>query len=676
MSEKTPFLQKVCQTIDKYGLFQPGERVVVGVSGGPDSLCLLHLLTQLRDEYRIEPHVAHLNHQIRGAEAEADAAFVARLAEEWGLPATIEARDVPAYARQERLALEEAARRVRYSFLAEVARKIGAGCIAVGHNADDQVETVIMHWLRGAGLAGLRGMLPLTEYEGLRLVRPLLEVTRAEIEEYCQIHHLQPRFDRSNLDTTYFRNRLRHELIPYLESYNPNIREVVRRAAKVIAADYDFLRSEVERAWERMAIESEGAISFPLEPWSRLHLSLQRALLREAIRRLRKGLRNINWVHIEDALKVINEKPTGAIATLPQGLQLFKSYDRIVVGERMPRPDLPLLSVDSLPIAIPGVTKLPDSYWQLKAEILAREELNEETLANVNPWQAYLDYDRTGSELKLRQRLPGDRFQPLGMRRGKTLQAFMIDAKVPRHLRDEIPIVVSPRQIVWVAGWRIDERVKVTERSKRILHLEFTKRVKGGKDELPCRQQRPRRWKMMDDVAEILITEEELKARVAELGKAISADYEGKDLLLVSILKGAFMFLADLSRHITIPHDIDFMAISSYGTATESSGIVRLVMDLKTNIEGRNVLIVEDIIDTGHTLDYITRNLRTRNPASLRICTLLNKKERREIDIPLDYVGFDIPNKFVVGYGLDYGEIYRNLPFIGVLKPELYKEQG
>jgi len=178
---------------------------------------------------------------------------------------------------------------------------------------------------------------------------------------------------------------------------------------------------------------------------------------------------------------------------------------------------------------------------------------------------------------------------------------------------------------------------------------------------------------MMDDVAEILIAEEELKARVAEMGKAISADYQGKDLLLVSVLKGAFMFLADLSRHITIPHDMDFMAISSYGAATESSGIVRLVMDLKTNIEGRNVLIVEDIIDTGHTLDYITRNLKTRNPASLRICALLNKKERREVNIPLDYVGFDIPNKFVVGYGLDYGEIYRNLPFIGVLKPELYK---
>ena len=176
-----------------------------------------------------------------------------------------------------------------------------------------------------------------------------------------------------------------------------------------------------------------------------------------------------------------------------------------------------------------------------------------------------------------------------------------------------------------------------------------------------------------DDVAEILITEEELQARVAELGKAISDDYRGKDLLLVCILRGAVVFLSDLMRHITIPHEIDFMAVSSYGAATETSGIVRILKDLETSIEGRDVLIVEDIVDTGLTLDYIISNLKTRRPASLRTCVLLNKSERRLVDVPLDYVGFDIPNKFVVGYGLDYGEKYRNLPFIGVLKPELYR---
>ena len=179
---------------------------------------------------------------------------------------------------------------------------------------------------------------------------------------------------------------------------------------------------------------------------------------------------------------------------------------------------------------------------------------------------------------------------------------------------------------------------------------------------------------MDDDVAEVLITEQQIKDRICELGQQISKDYEGQDLLLVCVLKGAISFLADLMRHITIPHAIDFMAISSYGASTQSSGVVRIVKDLDSNIEGRNVLIVEDIIDTGRTLDYITRNLRTRHPKSLRTCTLLSKPSRRELEIPVDYIGFEIPNEFVIGYGLDFVEIYRSLPYIGVLKKDKYEK--
>ncbi len=177
-----------------------------------------------------------------------------------------------------------------------------------------------------------------------------------------------------------------------------------------------------------------------------------------------------------------------------------------------------------------------------------------------------------------------------------------------------------------------------------------------------------------ENIAQILIPSEEIQKRCQELGAQISADYAGKDLLLVCILKGGVIFLSDLSRALSIPHAIDFMAISSYGgTRIESSGIVRILMDLNTNIENRHVLIVEDIIDTGRTLQYITENLQTRDPASLKICTLLNKQSRREVPIHVDYVGFNIPNEFVVGYGLDYGELYRNLPYIGVLKAETYE---
>ena len=179
---------------------------------------------------------------------------------------------------------------------------------------------------------------------------------------------------------------------------------------------------------------------------------------------------------------------------------------------------------------------------------------------------------------------------------------------------------------------------------------------------------------LKEHVDHILIDQDRLHARVAELAAEISRDYaDVKDLLLVCVLKGAVMFLSDLCRQLTIPHAIDFMAVSSYGASTESSGIVRIIMDLETSILDRHVLIVEDIIDSGRTLDYITRNLLTRGPSSLRICSLLDKRERRVIPIPVDYIGFKIPDEFVIGYGLDFVELYRNLPFIGVLKPEFYR---
>jgi len=182
---------------------------------------------------------------------------------------------------------------------------------------------------------------------------------------------------------------------------------------------------------------------------------------------------------------------------------------------------------------------------------------------------------------------------------------------------------------------------------------------------------------LRDDVAKVLISEETLQARTAELGQAINEIYDDTDRpLLICVLKGAFVFLADLTRHLDVRHEVDFMEVSSYGAGTRSSGVVRILLDLEQNIQGRHVLIVEDIVDSGRTLDYIRRNLQTRRPASLRVCTLLSKPSRREIDVPLDLVGFEVPDEFVVGYGLDFAEEYRNLPFIGVLKEEVYKSPG
>jgi hypoxanthine phosphoribosyltransferase len=175
-------------------------------------------------------------------------------------------------------------------------------------------------------------------------------------------------------------------------------------------------------------------------------------------------------------------------------------------------------------------------------------------------------------------------------------------------------------------------------------------------------------------VTEVLVDEVTLRNRVAELGEEISRDYQGRDLLLIGVLKGAVFFMADLMRHLTVPCEIDFMAISSYGASTDSSGVVRILKDLDINIEGREVLVVEDIIDSGLTLSYLIRNLEAREPASLEVCALMTKPERRQIDVPVRYIGFEIPNRFVIGYGLDFAERYRNLPYVGVLDPDLLPE--
>ena len=177
---------------------------------------------------------------------------------------------------------------------------------------------------------------------------------------------------------------------------------------------------------------------------------------------------------------------------------------------------------------------------------------------------------------------------------------------------------------------------------------------------------------MLDDIDHILVTEDQLREEIARMGRVLAQDYAGKDLLLVGVLRGAIMFIVDLARAVDLPLTMDFMAVASYGASTETSGIVRILKDLDSSIEGKDVLVVEDIIDSGLTLNYILETLRNRNPASLRVCTLLNKAERRRVDVPIDYVCFTIPDEFVVGYGLDFNQIYRNLPFVGVLKPETY----
>ncbi len=469
------------RTLTEMGIGQPGGsepgKVVVGVSGGVDSLVLMHLFARARGRLPLAPYVLHLDHRIRGSEAAADARFVASTAAEWGIPCRVEQADVPRLAAERKLSLEEAARQARYTALGQHAIRSGARRIAVAHNADDQAETVLMHLLRGAGLAGLRGMLPVTplsDYHllepvgaSLLLIRPLLEVPRADIWAYSTAHHLEPRFDRSNLDTTYFRNQLRHELIPMLERLNPNVRANLNRTASVLAADYEVLEAQAGAAWQAVVVEVSGErVCMDRTRWRGLPLALQRATIRRAAWHLRRHLRDVSFQHVEDAVRVAQRGETGAQATLPGGLHLCVDYDWLVikgVRQRPPAPDWPLLEPGTaVELGGPGVYPLPRSGWQFALHPYAGPRSGPEwQMLLDDPWSAPLDADRLQRPLMLRTRQPGDRFAPMGVGGTQKVSTFMINEKIPAAWRDRLPLLVAGGQIAWVCGWRVDERFAV-----------------------------------------------------------------------------------------------------------------------------------------------------------------------------------------------------------------------
>ncbi|MDQ7030468.1 MAG: tRNA lysidine(34) synthetase TilS [Ardenticatenia bacterium] len=485
-----PLEQQVRRTVERLQLFRPGEHVVVAVSGGPDSLALLHVLHALRSHLKIRLSVATLDHMLRPDSA-SEAAFVGRQAQALGLFCVQEQRDVLAYAREHRLSVEEAAREVRYRFLAEVAAAVGATAVATGHTADDQAETVLMHFLRGAGLSGLKGMLPrapadVTERTGAvparpDVVRPLLFTPRAEVLAYLEQRGLVPCLDPSNSDTTFFRNRLRHELLPLLEAhYQPNVRRLLVRTAETLAVDWDYLRSQVEQAWHTLAQPEDEHVCFPRQAFLSQHQAVQRGLVRKAVRRLRPMLRDVGWEHVVEALRVARTGEAGTRATLPGHLFLFVERQALVIGPRPLLPPWPRLPAGTrVPVAVPGETEIGEG-WVLTVQLTAPEEVLSNVLVAPDPWQAFLDADHVRLPLALRTRRAGDRFTPLGMAVPVKLADFLTAQKVPLSLRDEMALLVDANDhILWVLGLRPAHGTRLTEATHRVLALSCYRRKDG-----------------------------------------------------------------------------------------------------------------------------------------------------------------------------------------------------
>lgn len=325
--------------IVRHRLLLPGQTVLVAVSGGADSVCLLHVMAGLREKLGIAVRAAHLNHRLRGVESEGDARYVSRLARRLGVPVTTGSRDVLAYQAGHRLCLEDAARQVRYAFLADVAAEVGADRVAVGHTADDQAETIMMHLVRGAGPTGLLGMRPFSVWTspglaGLTVVRPLLAVDRQSTHSYCRQRGLRPRSDSSNLSSSPLRNRVRQELMPLLRAYNPRVGEALIRTSETLAADLSFLEECVSAAWPKAVRGDNGAVVLDRDRVLSLHPAVQRHLLRRVVREVLGDLEDIEWKHIEQ---------------MRDGLTLRK-------GKRMILPRRLVLSVEGRMIRVSAVS--------------------------------------------------------------------------------------------------------------------------------------------------------------------------------------------------------------------------------------------------------------------------------------------------------------------------------
>ena len=458
---------KLQDALERNGYTDGNSLLVVAVSGGPDSVALLHALLKFMEKGYLQLHVAHLDHDFRGEVAVEDARFVSELANSLGLPSTVEKIDPMDYKKKMKISsFEELARELRYNFLARVARDTGGTAVAVGHTADDLAETVMMHIIRGSGIRGLRGMSEFSTWvsrdgsDSVALFRPMLEVTKEDMAVYCRSHWIAFRDDPGNVLNRFTRNRIRHKLLPELRNYNPKIREALTRLARSAELETDYLEKAVSEVWPSVAKRSGDSVTLSKSALASMHPFLQRSMFVRAYRELAGDTRRLEAAHI-DAIENLVNGASGKALDLPRGLQLVSGYDELILARK---------DVDLCPFPrLKGeyALGLPDSLEEKTAEIpgwrITVRLSSDFPRKSEDPFLAWLDSEAIGSRSLIRVRQPGNRFQPLGMQVEKKLQDFFVNEKVPRNWRERIPLVVSEKGIAWVVGYRVAEWAKAKE---------------------------------------------------------------------------------------------------------------------------------------------------------------------------------------------------------------------
>ena len=459
-------VKEVLKTIGRYRLLERGDRIVLGVSGGVDSMVLLHLLNTLREEFSLSFIVAHVNHGLRPDESKREAELVEKESTRLGLPFEYGQFDVKEFSQTAGLSLQDAARRIRFHFFKTLLLRYGAQKIALGHNADDQVETILLRLFRGSGLKGLKGMLPIREK---RMIRPLLETWRKEIESYAIENKVPYLIDSSNLKKDYSRNRLRLDLIPLIEKeYQPNFKELALRTSAFLREEDDYLEREAEGAYHRLIREEKEAISFKFSDFQSLHKVIQWRVIQRMLGRVYREEAEDEeaWFAIDPVCQKLRHPSSSFLTELPHGVCLEKRYDRVMLKKGKVK----LVSPFEVELLVPGRTLIKEIEREVWVEEMDGKPRPEDL--PQSPEIAFLDYQKIQFPLRMRNFRPGDRFQPLGVGGEQKLKEFFIDHKLPRFERPEVPLLISGERVVWVVGHRISEQVKVTEETKKILRVE------------------------------------------------------------------------------------------------------------------------------------------------------------------------------------------------------------
>lgn len=457
--------EKVLSTINKHELIQKGDKIVVGLSGGPDSVCLLHILSRLKEELDLEIYAAHLNHQIRGIEAQKDAFYISKLCEEMGITFFIKSINVPEYCEKNGVSIEEGARKLRYEMFYEIKNNTRANKIAIGHNLNDQAETILMRMMRGTGLQGLKGI----EYirDGV-IIRPILNIERNDIEEYCKQNKLNPRIDKTNLESIYTRNKIRLELIPYMkDNFNSNIIESIVRMGNSLRSDNDYIESEALIKFKEVSNIKSDSVEINLKPYINLHNSMKVRILRNSIKHILGDANFIDQRHIDDIIELEDESKIDKVINLPRGIYVYRKKNSIILTNK----EIVIEEIEfCYNIPSNGFIKVKEIGTIIETQVVS---INKYKRSKSDKSCNWFDFNKIKGGIVVRNRRSGDKIKLSGG--SKKIKDLFIDIKIPKEDRCKVPVIADDQGILSVGNFRNSENYKIDEETKEVLKVSFKK---------------------------------------------------------------------------------------------------------------------------------------------------------------------------------------------------------